>query len=189
MKKIIILLVLLVLSGCTAANTKPITVAKNYTVSSTPLISNQIYMTLSSPDFSNGNSLPADFTCFGKGKVPILQIEGAPATTTSFALIVNDPDAPTGLFTHWIIWNFDRATTTIDSKNLPKSATSGTNSSGSQKYIAPCPPSGTHHYYFRLYALDAKLNLPAGADQKELLTAMNGHIIDRAVLMGVVEHK
>jgi Raf kinase inhibitor-like protein, YbhB/YbcL family len=188
MKKIIIILALLVLSGCTAASTKPITVAKNYTASSTPLISNQIYMTLRSPDFSNGNSLPIDFTCFGKGKAPVLQIDGAPATTTSFALIVNDPDAPGAVYTHWLAWNFDRATTTIDAKNPPKSVTAGTNSSGSAKYVAPCPPSGTHHYYFRLYALNAKLNLPTSADQKQLLSAMKDHIIDEAVLMGLVQH-
>jgi hypothetical protein len=188
MKKIIILLALLVLSGCTAANTKPITVAKNYTASSTPLISNQIYMQLTSPDFKNGDSLPTDLTCFGKGRAPILQISGAPATTTSLALIVNDPDAPSGVYTHWLAWNFDSATTN-DAKNMPKSATAGINSSGSAKYVLPCPPSGTHHYYFRIYALNAKLSLPAGADQKELLAAMNGHIIDRAVLMGLVEHQ
>jgi len=189
MKKIIILLALLALSGCTAANTKPITVAKSYTASSTPLISNQIYMQLTSPDFKNGDSLPTDLTCFGKGRAPILQISGAPATTTSFALIVNDPDAPTGVFTHWLIWNFDRSTTTVDAKNLPKSVTAGTNSSGTAKYIAPCPPSGTHHYYFRLYALDETLNLPASTNQKQLLSAMKNHIVDEAVLMGMVEHK
>jgi hypothetical protein len=189
MKKVFLILAILALSGCTKVNSGPITVAKSYDASSAPIIANKIYMKLTSHDFKNGDFLLVDFTCQGKGIAPVLQIADAPASTTVFALIANDPDAPGGVYTHWLAWNFISSTTVIDVKNLPKNITAGVNSSGSAKYVLPCPPSGTHHYYYRLYALDKKLDLSATADEKELLKAMSGHIVDEAVLMGLVAHK
>jgi Raf kinase inhibitor-like YbhB/YbcL family protein len=190
MKKIIIIAALFFLSGCSAGNSKPLTVVKSYQATTAPeIISNKIYMKLVSPDFANNASLPLDLTCSGKGMAPVLQLADAPTSTISFALIVNDPDAPKGVFTHWLAWNFDKSTTTIDIKNLSKAVVIGINSSGAAKYVPPCPPSGLHHYYFRLYALDAKLDLSPKANEKQLEAAMRGHILDEAVLMGIFEHK
>jgi Raf kinase inhibitor-like YbhB/YbcL family protein len=188
MKKILIPLVIIFLSGCSVSKTQPITVFNSYQGTSTPpVVLNKTYMKLTSLSFDNGNEIPSDFTCQGKKNFPVLQIADEPASTTAFALIINDPDAPAGVFTHLLLWNFDLSTTTIDIKNLPKSAIIGLNSAGTAKYVPPCPPSGTHHYYFRLYALDQKLNLPAKSDEKSLVKAITGHIIDEAVLMGTVK--
>jgi hypothetical protein len=192
MKKIFIFLAILALSGCAApaANHKPLTVTKTYeSASSSPLIASKIYMKLTSPNFNNGDFLPVDFSCQGKGRTPLLQIADAPKNTAAFALIVDDPDAPGGVFTHWLVWNISAATTTINAGDLPHSAIAGDNSAGSTKYFPPCPPSGIHHYYYRLYALDKKLDLPVKSKAKQLLSAMAGHIIDEAVLMGKFEGK
>jgi Raf kinase inhibitor-like YbhB/YbcL family protein len=185
MKKIIFLLAILAFSGCVTVDSKPLTVNKTYeSASSSPLVANKIYMKLTSPDFTNGDFLPADFSCQGKGRAPLLQIADAPTSTVSFALIVDDPDAPAGVFTHWLVWNISAATTTINAEDLPRTATVGANSAGTAKYFPPCPPSGTHHYYFRLYALDKKLDLPSKAKVKQLSAAMAGHIVEESVLMG-----
>lgn len=146
-------------------------------------------MKITSPDFNNGDFLPQDLSCLGEGRAPVLQIADVPASTVTLALIADDPDAPAGIYTHWLAWNIDPAAAVLDISHPPKGAVPGANSSGSTKYVAPCPPSGTHHYYYRLYALDEKLNLPDKSNVKHLLGAMTGHIIDEAVLMGKVERK
>jgi Raf kinase inhibitor-like YbhB/YbcL family protein len=185
MKKFFILLAILALSGCTAAKPVPIVVSKSYQTSSSPsIITNKIYMKLTSPDFNNGGFLPTDLSCLGEGRAPILQFADVPSSTVALALIVDDPDAPGGIFTHWLGWNFGRTVEMIDLKNPPAGTVAGTNSAGTTKYVAPCPPSGTHHYYYRLYALDRKLDLPGKTIEKNLLKAMTGHIVDEAVLMG-----
>jgi Raf kinase inhibitor-like YbhB/YbcL family protein len=190
MKKIIFLLAILAISGCAAVDSKPLTVSKTYEpASSSPLAANKIYMKLTSFDFNNGDFLPADFSCQGKGRAPLLRIADAPKNTATFALIVDDPDATAGVFTHWLVWNISAATTTINAEDLPREAVIGANSAGTAKYFPPCPPSGVHHYYYRLYALDKKIDLPAQAKAKQLLGAMAGHIIDEAVLMGKFEGK
>jgi len=143
-----------------------------------------MHMVITSPDFQNNGLLPQALSCLGEGRPPVLEITDVPSSTLSLALIVQDPDAPAGVFTHWLAWNIDPHATTIDAAALPAKASSGVNSSGSIKYVPPCPPSGIHHYYYRLYALDAKLTLPAKANVKQLLAAMNSHIIDEAVIMG-----
>jgi Raf kinase inhibitor-like YbhB/YbcL family protein len=192
MKKIFILLAIFVLSGCATpvTNSKPLTVTKTYeSASSSPLAVNKIYMKLTSSNFNNGDFLPVDFSCQGKGRAPLLQIADAPKNTAAYALIVDDPDAPTGVFTHWLVWNISATTTTINAGELPRAAIAGANSAGSIKYFPPCPPSGIHHYYYRLYALDNQIDLPAKSKAKQLLGTMAGHIIDEAVLMGKLEGK
>jgi Raf kinase inhibitor-like YbhB/YbcL family protein len=190
MKKITFLLFIFILTGCATANTGLVTVSKSYQATSSPLIiSNKTYMKLTSPNFSNGDFLPTNLTCLGEGTAPVLQIADVPTSTLTLALVVDDPDAPAGVFTHWLVWNIERSTTTINAANLPDKAIVGVNSAGANKYFPPCPPSGTHHYYFRLYALDQKLNLSAKSSVKQLLKAMTGHVVDEAVLMGKFERK
>jgi hypothetical protein len=99
-------------------------------------------------------------------------------------LIVDDPDAPSGLFTHWLVWNIDPKTTSIAEHIVPKGAVEGTNDFGESGYGGPQPPSGTHRYYFKIFALDRTLDLSAGAKRREVDKAMKGHVMAQAELMG-----
>jgi Raf kinase inhibitor-like YbhB/YbcL family protein len=151
---------------------------------------------LSSPDFTSGASIPARFTCQGQNISPTLQIAGVPPDAQSLVLIVDDPDAPAGTFTHWLVWNIPP-----DTKILPGGARAdsgipglahhqghpvmqGTNDFGRIGYSGPCPPSGAHRYFFRLSALNTQFYLPTGASRKDLESAIRGHVIASAVLMG-----
>ena len=117
-------------------------------------------MKLSSPDFSEGKNIPERFTCDGKDISPMLNIDGIPKEAKSLVLIVDDPDAPGGNFTHWLIWNIVPDLTEIAANRLPSHALQGVNDFGKSRYSGPCPPAGVHRYYFRLFALDTTLNLP-----------------------------
>jgi len=141
-------------------------------------------MKIASPDFPEGGMIPARFTCDGTNVNPRLDITGVPAGARSLVLIVDDPDAPAGTWNHWLLWNIDPGTTKIAAGAVPSGAVQGRSDFGQEKYIGPSPPSGTHRYFFRLLALDAKLDLPAGADRAALETALRGHILMRAELMG-----
>ena len=96
---------------------------------------------------------------------------------------MDDPDAPGGVFTHWLVWNIHPVITEIEQKSVPLDAVEGTNSSGENEYMGPCPPSGTHRYRFKLYALDQYLDLPKETDQEQLEKTMSGHIIDQDILV------
>ncbi len=133
--------------------------------------------------FMSGDMMPADFTCDGDGSSPPLMINGAPSNAKSLALIVEDPDAPAGTFTHWIVWNISVNTTNIPRGGIP--GEQGTNDFGKIGYGAPCPPSGVHHYTFRLLALDNKLSLPASAKRRDFDKVLGGHILSQAVLVGL----
>jgi Raf kinase inhibitor-like YbhB/YbcL family protein len=135
---------------------------------------------LSSPDFNAGGFIPAQFTADGANVPPRLKFAGVPAGTRSLALIVEDPDAPSGTFTHWIIWNIPPGAKSVTGGE----GTEGANDFGGEGYGGPQPPSGTHRYFFRLSALDTVLQIPPGATRKELETAMKGHVIATAELMG-----
>ena len=141
-------------------------------------------MKITSPDFSEDGMIPARFTCDGANVNPRLDIAGVPARARSLVLIVDDPDAPVGTWNHWLLWNIDPATTKIAENSVPAGAVQGRSDFGQEKYIGPSPPSGTHRYFFRLLALDAKLDLPAGAGRAALETALRGHVLMRADLMG-----
>lgn len=140
---------------------------------------------LTSDAFANGQSIPAKFSCVGKNISPALAWTEPPAGTQSFALIVDDPDAPGGTWVHWVLYNIP-----ADVRNLPESFSAqdpvsvGKNSWGKLSYGGPCPPSGTHRYYFKLYALDSTLSLSPGASKEQLLKAMEGHILAQSELMG-----
>lgn len=146
--------------------------------------------TISSPAFPSGGEIPKANTCQGPDVSPLLTWIDNPPQTTSFALIVDDPDAPAGTWVHWVMWNIPAATHLLP-ENVPRSARlqsgalQGRNDFGKSGYNGPCPPPGkTHRYFFRLYALDANLTLQPGATRQELDAAMKGHIIGKAEHMG-----
>jgi Raf kinase inhibitor-like YbhB/YbcL family protein len=141
-------------------------------------------LAISSPAFTDGQPIPAKYARLHANISPALEVAGAPAPTRSFVLIVDDPDAPGGLFTHWLLWDLPPNVTGISAEGLPPGAKQGRNSFGDVHYDGPKPPSGTHRYFFHLYALDRRLDLPAGAGRVALETAMKDHIIGRAELMG-----
>jgi len=145
---------------------------------------------LTSPAFQAGGNIPTRFTCQGSDISPALAWQGAPSGRRIFALMVHDPDAPrTGGFTHWVVYDIPATTSHIAENATPKAdlpggGTQGQNDSGKIGYAGPCPPSGTHRYFFRLYALDAELKLDSGATQEALEKAMQGHILDQAEIIG-----
>jgi len=141
-------------------------------------------MKLISSVFNDGDSIPSKYTCTGVGISPPLTIESVPSGTKSFAIILEDPDAPIGTFIHWVVWNIPSQTTSIEENSLPAGSIQGASGTGKNIYVGPCPPSGTHRYIFNLYALDTTLNLPNTANQNDLKNAMNGHIIESTQLLG-----
>ncbi|MGA3171776.1 MAG: YbhB/YbcL family Raf kinase inhibitor-like protein [Chthoniobacteraceae bacterium] len=139
---------------------------------------------ITSPYFAEGATIPSQFTCEGANKSPDIEISGVPAGAKSLVLIVDDPDAPSRIFTHWLVWNISPDTRKIASGAAPSGAVEGTNDFGSVGYSGPCPPSGTHRYFFRLSALDTTIQIATGASRRELEEAMRGHVIGSALLMG-----
>jgi Raf kinase inhibitor-like YbhB/YbcL family protein len=146
-------------------------------------------MNLTSPDFREGGNIPEGFTCDGKDISPTLKIDGIPKEAKSLVVIVDDPDAPGRNFTHWLIWNVVPDLTEIAANRLPSHAVQGVNDFGKSKYSGPCPPAGVHRYYFRLYALDTTLTLPQASKRKAVDSAIKGHTIAEATLMGRYERK
>ena len=143
-----------------------------------------INMKLISSVFNHGNSIPSRYTCDGEDISPPLSIEEVPENTKTFALIMDDPDAPMGIWDHWILFNIPSSIQKINEAEKPQGL-EGKNSWGRTGYGGPCPPSGEHRYFFKMYALDTELNLGEGSIKEDLITAMNGHIIGKAVLMGI----
>ena len=152
-------------------------------------------MQLKSSAFRAGGTIPARYTCEGEDISPELSWTDIPAGTKSLALILHDPDAPReGGFTHWVVYDIDPSLRQID-ENTPKQdkftgiGMQGRNDSGKIGYMGPCPPSGTHRYVARLFALDTELNLRPGASHHEVESAMQGHILEKAALMGTYARK
>jgi hypothetical protein len=139
---------------------------------------------ITSSAFSQGEMIPQKYSCDGEGVNPPLQIENVPDKAKSLVLIFDDPDAPGGTFTHWLVWNIDPKISEIVEDSIPQNGVVGTNSGNRQDYFPPCPPSGTHRYIFKIFALDSTLNLVAGAKRSELEEAMQNHILDQGELMG-----
>jgi len=145
-------------------------------------------MILTSPSFKAAAAIPRKFTCDGGDMNPELQIQNVPAAARSLVLIVHDSDAPiAGGFTHWVVWNINPATTLIKEESIPPGAIEGTNGAGKIGYFGPCPPPGhgTHHYQFRLCALDAMLELPETTRAADLEAEIAKHLIESAELVGL----
>lgn len=139
-------------------------------------------MRLTSKEFSNKGFIPKKFSCQGEDINPVLTIENIPADTKSLALIIDDPDAPMGTWVHWVVYDMP-VISGIKEDSVP--GIEGINDFGRQAYGGPCPPSGTHRYFFKIYALDVKLNLEPRINKRGLERAMQGHIIDQAELIGL----
>ncbi len=141
---------------------------------------------LESAAFDNDNSIPIKYTCDGKNISPPLSWRDEPKNTKSFVLIMDDPDAPGGNWDHWIVFNIpqDFHEFSENLSSVPNGAQYGKNSWGKNTYVGPCPPNGEHRYNFKIYALDALLNLPVNADRIQIETAMQGHILADTKLIG-----
>jgi len=144
---------------------------------------------ITSSAFEDGGLIPAKYTCDGADVSPPLQWNKVPEGTKSIALICDDPDAPMGTWVHWVIFGLpadirELAEDVPPDKTLPNGARQGTSDFGRIGYGGPCPPSGTHRYFFKIYALDRELDLPAGARKRDLLKAMEGHIVGQGELIG-----
>jgi len=142
-------------------------------------------MKLTSPALTEGGVIPEIYTCRGEDVSPPLVIVDPPANTQSFALILEDSDAPFQTWVHWVMWNISPETLVIIEDDIPLGATVGTTSANDQKYNGPCPPTGTHHYAFKIVALDTTLTLPPEANKSDLETVIKGHVIGEAHLTGV----
>jgi hypothetical protein len=144
---------------------------------------------VTSSAFQDGGLIPGKYTCDGADVSPPLQWDTVPEGTKSIALICDDPDAPMGTFVHWVLFNLLAETRQLAEKvpadkTLPSGARQGTSGFGRVGYGGPCPPNGTHRYFFKVYALDTTLDLPAGARKSDLLKAMQGHILAQGQLIG-----
>ncbi|HOZ56103.1 MAG: putative kinase inhibitor protein [Parcubacteria group bacterium ADurb.Bin316] len=142
-------------------------------------------MQLQSEAFGNNQKIPDKYTCNGANVNPPLLIFDAPQGAKTLALVVDDPDSLPSNWSHWLVWNIDPTTKSIIEDSVPLGATEGMTDFGRAGYGGPCPPSGTHRYFFKLYALDNILNLSSDADKKDLETAIDGHILDQAILIGL----
>lgn len=145
-------------------------------------------LTLSSSAFSSNKPIPVIYTCEGRDQIPDLSWGGIPANTQSFTLLMQDPDAASGNWVHWIVFNIPAIVRQWNPAdfNLPAGVKFGKNSWGSMDYRGPCPPFGKdHHYIFTLYALDSLLELPDGANAQQVLDALKGHILEKAELIGI----
>jgi len=146
-------------------------------------------MILTSPEFGNLEEIPAKFTCDGQGVNPTLDIADVPEQAESLVLIVEDPDAPRGTFVHWVMFNIDPATARIPEGDAPADAVEAATSAGKRGYTPPCPPSGTHRYFFKLYALDTAVDLPEFITADQLIHRVKKHVIEETELVGVYSHK
>ncbi len=142
-------------------------------------------MEIKSSAFKHNEMIPEKYTCDGENINPPLSFSDIPNGTKTLALIVDDPDAPNGLFVHWTLWNISPVTKEIQEHSVPKGAVEGVTGFGKAGYGSPRPPDGEHRYFFKLYALDMELNLSPDADKETLEEAMVGHVLDKTELVGL----
>jgi Raf kinase inhibitor-like YbhB/YbcL family protein len=133
--------------------------------------------------FEANKPIPKKYGCQGQDINPPLTIEGMPKEAKTLALIMDDPDAPMGTFDHWVVWNISPSAKSIDENSVP--GTEGLNSARQKGYMGPCPPSGTHRYFFKIYALDTELTLSSNAKKSDVEKAMQGHILAKGELVGL----
>ena len=181
----IIFLVIIMIAGCGAEIEKKEIFEEDKEIKTIPEVEN---MKLTSPAFKHKGAMPSEYTCDGEDISPELSIENAPENAKKLALIMDDPDAPAGIWVHWVVWNIPPNIKKI-AKGTEPGGIGGKNSWGRIDYGGPCPPSGTHRYFFKLYALDTTLGLKEGSSKKDLEKAMLGHIIEKTELMGTYKRK
>ena len=140
-------------------------------------------LTIKSPAFEHGKLIPKKYTCDGQDINPPLTIEGIPKEAKTFVLAVDDPDAPSGTFDHWIVWNIPASASKIGENTVP--GTEGMNGARQQGYMGPCPPWGTHRYFFKVYALDTELSLGINSRKKDVEKAIQGRIVAKGELIGL----
>jgi Raf kinase inhibitor-like YbhB/YbcL family protein len=136
-----------------------------------------------SPSFQANTLIPKKYSCDGEGVNPPLTIEGVPKESKSLVLVVDDPDASGGTFDHWVVWDIPPSTTKIAEHSIP--GTEGLNSAQQKRFMSPCPPSGTHRYFFKVYALDVELKLDTKTTKRDLERALQNHILSRGELIGL----
>jgi len=141
---------------------------------------------VTSPTFENNGFIPSKYTCDGDDVNPVLLIKDAPEATQNLALIVDDPDAPMGTWDHWIVWNIS-PTEKIEEMSVP--GTEGLNSFRRHSYGGPCPPFGTHRYFFKVYALDTKLAIQPNSKKNDVEKAMEGHTLAKGEIVGLYKRK
>ena len=187
MRLILILLIIVVLlvSGCAQQS------VNIQTTTQTPQVTDVLMpLKLTSPEFENNSKIPSKFTCDGQNTNPPLKISGTHPAAKSLVLIVDDPDAvkPAGkVWDHWVLWNIDPTIKEIKENSVPSGSVQGKNGSGKSQYQGPCPPDAEHRYFFKLYALGTTLNLKEGSTKSDVENAMNGHILEKAELIGKYE--
>jgi Raf kinase inhibitor-like YbhB/YbcL family protein len=137
-----------------------------------------------SPVFRDGSPIPPQYTCVGPNVNPPFNIFSPPSGTQSLTLIMHDPDAPSGDFLHWLMWDIPPNTESISVNSVPVGAVQGMNDAGKSGYTGPCPPSGTHRYIFDFYALDISLNLPASSKIADVIKAQKGHVLSHSAVTG-----
>ncbi|MFP4118769.1 MAG: YbhB/YbcL family Raf kinase inhibitor-like protein [Candidatus Woesearchaeota archaeon] len=142
-------------------------------------------LTILSPAFGDNEDIPAKYSCQGEDVNPELHIEDVPDGAQSLVLIMDDPDAPGGTFDHWIVFDIPSETSVIAEDSVPEEATQGRNDFGNNEYGGPCPPSGTHRYQFKLYAIDTTIELPEGSTKEDVLAAIEDHVIEEDMLTGL----
>jgi Raf kinase inhibitor-like YbhB/YbcL family protein len=143
-------------------------------------------LTVTSPDFENEGEIPERFTCDGEGTNPTLNIAGIPEGTKSLVIIMEDPDVPLTTFNHWLVWNIPPQETIQEGT---KPGVQGNNSLGKNSYMAPCPPAGTHRYFFKVFALNSLLDLDDDSNKRKLEDAMKDHVLAKGELIGVYNKK
>jgi Raf kinase inhibitor-like YbhB/YbcL family protein len=142
-------------------------------------------MSLYSPAFLENGYIPSKYTCDGENVSPPLHIRGVSAKARSLVLVMEDPDALGGDWVHWTVWNMEASTRVISENSIPEGSVEGDTDFDLPAWAGPCPREGVHRYVFRLYALDVKLELPSRADKRQLAKALNGHIVDQSLLVGL----
>ena len=178
-RDLILLLILLVIIGCS----KPIQKSDSMNIANINEVSQMLR--ISSTAFEHNGNIPKKYTCQGDDVNPPLRIEGIPSGAKSLVLIADDPDAPRGDWVHWVVWNISPETRIIEEDSVPSGAIQGMNDFSKTDYGGPCPPSGTHRYFFKVFALDNVLNLPSSSRKPDILRAIQGHVIDKGELVGM----
>lgn len=151
-------------------------------------------MIIENPAFKNNERIPSKYTCDGDNMSPELRWNRAPKESKTFALVMDDPDAPMGVFTHWVIFNIPSSENGLPENvptdgKLPNGSVQGRTDFGRIGYGGPCPPSGVHRYRFRIYALNTSLNLPVGTTKQQVLKAIQGHVLADAELIGLYSRR